>query len=112
MLSRHAESRSGWRGHQKETHDVFETTGASVPERLDWRWRDPKGMAELSARMETKTGTLPVSLGDKGVPGKYPRTRRESVAKPKKITSRIQRVVSAEAGGSKQGVCDPSPQVE
>lgn len=66
-------------------------------------------MAELSARMEIKTGTLPVSLGGKGVPGKYPRTRRESVAKPKKITSRIQRVVSAEAGGSMQGVCDPQP---
>lgn len=60
----------------------------------------------------SKTGTLPVSLGDEGVPGKYPRTGRESVAKPKKIISRIQRVVSAEACGSMQGVCDPSPQVE
>lgn len=60
----------------------------------------------------SKTGTLPVSLEDEGVPGKYPRTRRESAAKPKKITSRIQRVVGAEAGGSMQGICDPSPQVE
>lgn len=52
-------------------------------------------MVELSARMETKTGTLPVSLGDEGVPGKYPRTRRESAAKPKKITSRK----NTESGG-------------
>lgn len=94
----------------KETHDVFKPSGASVPERLDWRRRE-KGMAELSAPMETKTETLPVSLGDEGVPGKSPRTRRESAAKLKKITSRIQRVVGAEACGAMDNACDPSPQV-
>lgn len=97
-------------GGTKKTHDVFKPSCASVPERLDWRRRE-KGMAELSALFETKTGTLPVSLGDEGVPGKYPRTRRESAVKLKKITSRIQRVVGAEACGAMDNACDPSPQV-
>lgn len=70
-----------------------------------------KGMAELPAPMEAKTGTLPVCLGDNGVRDEYPRTQRESAAKPKKITSRIERVVGAEAGGAMDGACDPSPQV-